>query len=60
MSVGRRVHKELLPQATDCVQDLLAGLPPAEIAAITQLLGHALDNVEVAGEHIETRLEIGS
>lgn len=60
MSVGRRGREELLPRATDCVQDLVAGFSPAEIAAMTQLLGRVLDNAEVAGEHIETRLETGS
>lgn len=59
-SVGRRVHAELLPEATDYVQDLVAGFTPAEIAVMTELLGRVLDNVEVAGEHIATRLETGS
>ncbi len=59
-SVGRRVHEELLPEATEYVQDLVAGFAPAEIAAMTQLLGRVLDNVETAGEHIGDRLETES
>lgn len=59
-SVGRRVHEELLPEATDYVQDLVAGFAPAEIAVMTELLGRVLDNVEIAGEHIANRLETGS
>lgn len=59
-SVGRRLHEELLPEATDYVQDLVAGLSPADIATMTELLGRMLDNVEMAGNHIENRLETGT
>jgi DNA-binding MarR family transcriptional regulator len=59
-SVGRRVHAELLPEATQYVQDLVAGFSPAEIATITRLLGRLLDDVETAGEPVARKLETAS
>jgi DNA-binding MarR family transcriptional regulator len=59
-SVGRRVHADLLPQATDYVQDLVAGFSAADIAKMTELLGRMLDNVEPAGCHVIDRLETES
>lgn len=56
-SVGRRVHAELLPAATDYVQDLVAGFTPEEIDSMARLLGRMLDNVETAGRRIANRLE---